>query len=338
MSKPPVSQLSISLIVPVFNRPAEVEELLQSLTTQTNSRFEVVLVEDGSQVPCLPVVEKYQQQLQIQYHTKPNSGPGLTRNMGATQAKGNYFVFLDSDCVLPPHYIQTVYTCLQRQYVDAFGGPDKAHEQFTPIQKAINYGMTSFLTTGGIRGGGEKLDKFHPRSFNMGYSRQVFNATGGFAAIRFGEDIDMSIRILKAGFSTALIKDAYVYHKRRSTFRQFFKQVFNSGIARINLNKRHPGTLKLVHTFPSLFVLGMLSMLILGISLSPWFLLPMGIFALLVLADSTLKNKSLQVGLLSVVASFIQLTGYGLGFLLAVWRRLVLGKTEFAAFERNFYK
>ncbi|HMP95265.1 MAG TPA: glycosyltransferase, partial [Phnomibacter sp.] len=279
MSKPPVSQLSISLIVPVFNRPAEVEELLQSLTTQTNSRFEVVLVEDGSQVPCLPVVEKYQQQLQIQYHTKPNSGPGLTRNMGATQAKGNYFVFLDSDCVLPPHYIQTVYTCLQRQYVDAFGGPDKAHEQFTPIQKAINYGMTSFLTTGGIRGGGEKLDKFHPRSFNMGYSRQVFNATGGFAAIRFGEDIDMSIRILKAGFSTALIKDAYVYHKRRSTFRQFFKQVFNSGIARINLNKRHPGTLKLVHTFPSLFVLGMLSMLILGISLSPWFLLPMGIFA-----------------------------------------------------------
>ena len=338
MSKPPVSQLSISLIVPVFNRPAEVEELLQSLTTQTNSRFEVVLVEDGSQVSCLPVVEKYQQQLQIQYHTKPNSGPGLTRNMGATQAKGNYFVFLDSDCVLPPHYIQTVYTCLQRQYVDAFGGPDKAHEQFTPIQKAINYGMTSFLTTGGIRGGGEKLDKFHPRSFNMGYSRQVFNATGGFAAIRFGEDIDMSIRILKAGFSTALIKDAYVYHKRRSTFRQFFKQVFNSGIARINLNKRHPGTLKLVHTFPSLFVLGMLSMLILGISLSPWFLLPMGIFALLVLADSTLKNKSLQVGLLSVVASFIQLTGYGLGFLLAVWRRLVLGKTEFAAFERNFYK
>jgi hypothetical protein len=198
--------------------------------------------------------------------------------------------------------------------------------------------MTSFFTTGGIRGGGEKLDKFYPRSFNMGYSNEVLHATKGFSAMRFGEDIDMSIRILKAGFKTALIKDAWVFHKRRTSLRQFYKQVYNSGIARINLHKRHPGSMKVVHTFPSLFVLGVLAMLLGTLWLGSISLAPLAIWAVLIAADSTMKNKSLAVGLISIVASCIQLSGYGLGFIVAFFKRIVFAKKEFASFENNFYE
>lgn len=329
--------LYLSLIVPVYNRPQEVEELLSSLLLQSNKNFEVVIVEDGSAMPCVEVVDRYADKLQISYYTKPNSGPGQSRNYGAERAKGNYFIFLDSDCVIPEGYTAAVYQSLEQQYVDAFGGPDAAHENFTDFQKAINYSMTSVITTGGIRGGGEKMDKFFPRSFNMGYSKEVFEKTGGFGKIRFGEDIDMSIRILSNGFKTRLIKAAFVYHKRRSTFRQFFKQVHNSGIARINLNKRHPGTLKLVHALPAVFTLGVVVLLIASL-FCWWFILPLLFFFLVIFADASLRNKSLKIGWLSMWVSFVQLTGYGSGFIIAFIRRHILGQDEFASFEKTFYK
>ncbi|MBL7705178.1 MAG: glycosyltransferase [Taibaiella sp.] len=329
--------LYLSLIIPVYNRPQEVEELLSSLLLQNNKNFEVVIVEDGSALPCAEVVDRYTDKLRISYYTKPNSGPGQSRNYGAERAKGNYFIFLDSDCVIPEGYTQAVYQSLEQQYVDAFGGPDAAHENFTDFQKAINYSMTSVITTGGIRGGGEKMDKFFPRSFNMGYSKEVFEKTGGFGKIRFGEDIDMSIRILSNGFKTRLIKAAFVYHKRRSTFRQFFKQVHNSGIARINLNKRHPGTLKLVHALPAVFTLGVVILLIASL-FCWWFILPLLFFFLVIFADASLRNKSLKIGWLSMWVSFVQLTGYGSGFIIAFIRRHILGQDEFASFEKTFYK
>ncbi|OPZ95205.1 MAG: putative glycosyltransferase EpsJ [Bacteroidetes bacterium ADurb.Bin416] len=333
----PQPALTLSLIVPVFNRPQEVEELLDSLTRQTRPDFEVVLVEDGSTQPCDAQVKQYEDQLSIQYLVKTNSGPGQSRNVGAKAAKGNYVVFLDSDCVVPPGYIEAVYHRLTTDYVDAFGGPDRADDRFTPMQKAINYAMTSFFTTGGIRGGGEKLDKFFPRSFNMGYSKTVFEQTGGFSAMRFGEDIDMSLRILKNGFKTALVTEAYVFHKRRSNLRQFYKQVFNSGIARIVLHKKHPGSLKAVHTFPALFVLGVLSMLLLGGLVHPLWASPLLAYILAVFLDATRQNHSLRIGCLAVVASLVQLGGYGLGFLSACWNILIIKRKDVFAFVDNFY-
>jgi len=247
----------ISIIVPVFNRPAEVEELLVSLERQSDRDFEVVIVEDGSSETCKAEAEKFNELLNLHYYYKENSGPGLSRNYGYERASGNYGIFLDSDCILPERYIETVRAALDEDHSDAFGGPDRAHDSFTPFQKAVNYSMTSFFTTGGIRGGGEKMDKFYPRSFNMGYSREVFEATKGFAGMRFGEDIDMSIRILEHGFRTRLIKDAFVYHKRRTSTRQFFKQVFNSapGFAEAHPFRSctvYPGT---HHAHPALSIL-----------------------------------------------------------------------------------
>lgn len=329
--------LYLSLIIPVYNRPQEVAELLSSLCQQVNKNFEVVIVEDGSSTTCKTVVDGYADKLNISYYEKPNSGPGQSRNYGAERAKGNYFVFLDSDCVIPEAYTAVVYKALNENFVDAFGGPDAAHDDFTDFQKAINYAMTSVITTGGIRGGNEKMDKFFPRSFNMGFSQQVFETTGGFAKIRFGEDIDMSIRILENGFKTRLIKGAYVYHKRRSTFRQFFKQVHNSGIARINLNKRHPGTLKLVHALPAVFTISVVILLIASL-FCYWFLVPLLLFFIIIIIDASIRNKSLKIGWLSMWVSFVQLTGYGSGFIIAFIRRNLLGQDEFTSFEKTFYK
>ena len=246
----------VSVIIPVYNRPDEVDELLQSLTRQSFKDFEVIVVEDGSSIPCKPVTEKYQELLDVHYYDKPNSGPGQTRNYGAERSKGEYLIILDSDCILPEGYFLAVEEELQHEAADAFGGPDRAHESFTDIQKAINYSMTSFFTTGGIRGGKKKMDKFYPRSFNMGVRREVYQALGGFSRMRFGEDIDFSIRIFKGGYTCRLFPGAWVYHKRRTDFRKFFKQVHNSGIARINLYKKYPESLKLVHLLPAAFTLG----------------------------------------------------------------------------------
>ena len=335
-----------SVIVPVYNRPDEVDELLQSLTQQSYHDFEVVIVEDGSKFPCEEVVKKYQSQLDIRYFSKPNSGPGQTRNYAAERSQGEYLLILDSDCILPPGYLQAVEDELQTSPADAFGGPDRAHDSFTPVQKAINYAMTSFFTTGGIRGGKKKMDKFYPRSFNMGVRANVYKQLGGFSKMRFGEDIDFSIRIFKAGCRCRLFPEAWVWHKRRTDFRKFFKQVHNSGIARINLFKKYPESLKVVHLLPAVFTVGvtilLLSML-LSVIPGASILLPLGasplvLFALIICLDSTLQNKSLKIGVLSILAAFIQLTGYGTGFLRAWWKRCVLGKDSFSAFEKNFYK
>lgn len=337
VSKEQQRVMRYSFIIPVYNRPDEVDELLESLTRQTNRDFEVIVIEDGSSVPCKEVTDKYAARLDISYYSKPNSGPGQTRNYGAERSRGEYLIILDSDCILPPGYLSAVEAELQRKAADAFGGPDRAHDSFTDVQKAINYAMTSFFTTGGIRGGKKKMDKFYPRSFNMGVRAVVYRALGGFSKMRFGEDIDFSIRIFKGGYACRLFPEAWVWHKRRTDLKKFFKQVHNSGIARINLYKKYPDSLKLVHLLPAAFTLGVVFLLLCAL-ICIWNLTLLLLFALVICVDSAWQTKNIKIGLLSVVASFIQLTGYGTGFLRAWWKRCVLGKDEFAAFEKNFYK
>ena len=326
-----------SFVIPVYNRPDEVDELLQSLTRQTFRDFEVVVVEDGSSVPCEQVVEKYNSKLDIHYYNKPNSGPGQTRNYAAERCKGEFLLILDSDCILPEGYLEAVETELQREPADAFGGPDRAHESFSDVQKAINYAMTSFFTTGGIRGGKKKMDKFYPRSFNMGVKADVYRSLGGFSRMRFGEDIDFSIRIFKGGYRCRLFPGAWVWHKRRTDLKKFFKQVHNSGIARIDLFKKYPESLKLVHLLPAVFTLGVVAVLLASL-VCAWSLLLLVLFVLLIFLDSSVQNKSIKIGVLSVFAAFIQLTGYGTGFLRAWWKRCVRKKDSFSAFEKTFYK
>ena len=341
--------MKYSVIVPVFNRPDEVDELLESLTRQTLKDFEVIVVEDGSKTPCKDVCAKYADVLALHYYYKENSGPGQSRNYGAERANGEWLIILDSDVVLPERYFESVEV---GEWV-CFGGPDAAHPSFTPIQKAISYSMTSFFTTGGIRGGKAKLDKFYPRSFNMGIRRDVYLQLGGFSKMRFGEDIDFSYRIVEAGYRPQLIPEAWVWHKRRTDFRKFFRQVYNSGIARINLEKRHPGTMKLVHLLPTVFTVGVIALVLISavgralmyyvdrdqfywICFAPW--IPILFYSLIIFIDSSIKNKSMHVGLLSIPAAFTQLMGYGLGFIESWWKRCVLKKDEFTAFEKNFYK
>jgi len=344
--------MKYSIIVPVYNRPDEVDELLESLSNQTLKDFEVVIVEDGSAKPCKDVCDKYAGILSLHYYAKENSGPGQSRNYGAERAQGDYVIILDSDVVLPTGYLQAIDDELRQNPSEAFGGPDAAHDSFTPVQKAISYSMTSFFTTGGIRGGKAKLDKFYPRSFNMGIRRDVYLKLGGFSKMRFGEDIDFSYRIVEAGYKPQLFPEAWVWHKRRTDFRKFFRQVYNSGIARINLEKRHPGTMKLVHLLPTVFTIGVIGLILISavgralmhyvdrdqfywMCFAPW--IPILLYSLIIFIDSSIKNKSLWVGLLSIPAAFTQLMGYGLGFIESWWKRCVRKQDEFQAFEKNFY-
>ena len=307
-----------SIIIPVYNRPDEVDDLLRSLTAQRYRRFEVVLVEDGSTRPCRDVAERYAEQLNIRYFAIPNGGPSGARNYGAAQSQGDYLLILDSDVVLPETYLEAVDRALDENPADAFGGPDCAHSSFTPIQKAISYAMTSFFTTGGIRGGKKKLDKFYPRSFNMGIRRDVFQALQGFdTTMRYGEDIDFSIRIIRSGYRTVLFPEAFVYHKRRTTFHQFFRQVEHSGEARIALTAKYPETLKLVHCLPALFVVGTFCLLVAGVWWTGLYALLL-FYMVLIFLDATRQNgRNVRIGLLAVVASFTQLFGYGIGFIRA---------------------
>ena len=312
------------------------DELLESLTLQTLKDFEVIIVEDGSIRPCKDVCEKYANILDLHYYIKENSGPGQSRNYGAERSNGEWLIILDSDVVLPEGYLQAVDNSIQGQQA-AWGGPDAAHPSFTPVQKAISYSMTSFFTTGGIRGGKAKLDKFYPRSFNMGIRRDVYLQLEGFSKMRFGEDIDFSYRIVEAGYSPRLFPEAWVWHKRRTDFRKFFRQVYNSGIARINLEKRHPGTMKLVHLLPTVFTLGVIGLLVITLFF-PLACVPIILYSVIIGFDSSIKNRSLCVGLLSIPAAFVQLMGYGFGFIESWWKRCVLKQDEFTAFEKNFYK
>jgi glycosyltransferase involved in cell wall biosynthesis len=313
-----------SVIVPVFNRPEEVKELLESLTHQTNKNFEVILVEDGSTLSSIEVYEEYSDKLVIQYIFKQNSGPGPSRNVGFEKARGEYFVVFDSDCVLPVHYFEAVDKFLTTQPVDAWGGPDRGREDFTLLQQAMGFTMASFWTTGGIRGG--KKNNFQPRSFNMGMSRIVFEKTKGFAFDRFAEDIELSIRVRKLGFTTALIPDAYVFHKRRTTFSQFFNQVSNFGKGRILVGRNHAGEVKLTHWFPSLFLIGLLSLPFLFLISSLLFTIAVAgyfLYFLMILLDALRVTHSPIVALLSIPSALIQLIGYGYGFL----KELIISKS-----------
>ena len=348
--------MKYSIIVPVFNRPDEVDELLQSLVGQTLKDFEVVIVEDGSQKPCKDVCDKYTDRLDVKYFMKNNSGPGQSRNYGAERAKGEYLIVLDSDVVLPEGYLKAVDDELRREPADAFGGPDCAHDSFTETQKAISYSMTSFFTTGGIRGGKKKLDKFYPRSFNMGIRRDVYMRLGGFSKMRFGEDIVFSIRIFKAGCRCHLFPEAWVWHKRRTDMRKFFRQVYNSGIARVNLYIKYPESLKLVHLLPMVFTVGVILLFLIACfgrimmvygnpaDFYSWYYLVVGaispilLFSLIIFIDSSIQNKSMPIGFISIGAAFVQLCGYGFGFISAWWKRCLLGHDEFHAFDKTFYK
>lgn len=308
-----------SIIIPVFNRPNEVEELLGSLKDQTFKDFEILIVEDGSSVDCKSVIDLFKETLQIRYFYKKNSGQGFSRNYGFERARGEWLIVFDSDCLIPSHYFKVVKEYLDSNpTINAYGGPDRAHDSFTRTQKAISYSMTSFFTTGGIRGNKRHIGSFHPRSFNMGISREVFKKTQGYILPKKGEDIEFSIRIIEEGFKTALIEDAFVYHKRRTNFGQFFKQLHFFGTARINIFRFYRKELKLVHFFPSIFTVGLTLSLIASIilpNLGGLLLLLYAFYFLLIWMDSILKTKSVVIGILSVFASFVQLSAYGLGFL-----------------------
>lgn len=317
-----------SVIIPVYNRPDEIDELLESLTRQTYTHFEVLIIEDGSLNKCDHIIEKYSGKLRITYFFKPNSGQGFSRNFGFERAKGDFFVVFDSDCIIPDHYFQTVDTFLNIHQLDAYGGPDRAHGSFTATQKAISYSMTSVFTTGGIRGGKKRMGAFHPRSFNMGISKEVYHKTKGYKITRMGEDIEFSIRIIEAGFNTGLIEDAYVYHKRRTSLSQFYKQLHFFGRARINISRFYPGEVKLVHTFPALFTVGFMGLLLLPlVSVSLFFAAAalFIVFFLLIFIDALAKEKSLQVAILSMAAAFTQLFAYGVGFLSEGWKKVTKG-------------
>lgn len=318
--------MKYSIIIPVYNRPQEVEELLESLCAQVYQNFEVIIVEDGSSETCQTVVEAFAERLDIRYYYKENSGQGFSRNYGFERAKGDYFIVFDSDCIVPPHYLESVQTALLQQKLDAYGGPDRAHHSFSNMQKAISYAMTSVYSTGGIRGGKKAAERFRPRSFNMGISREVYEQTKGYKITRMGEDIELSIRIEREHyFKVGLIPAAYVYHKRRTDFRQFYKQLHFFGRARINVSRFFPQELKLVHTFPALFVvflLLILPMFFLSRALFWAQLAALGLYTMLLFSDALAQTRSLQISLLGVAAVFVQLTAYGIGFLSELGRKL----------------
>lgn len=301
------------------------EDLLASLAAQTCRNFEVIVVEDGSSVPCREVVEKYAQIIPVKYFFKPNEGRSIARNYGMQRAEGNCFIFFDSDCVIPADYFAKLERMSAEEPFDCFGGPDAADASFTPVQKAINHAMTSFLTTGGIRGGKVRLEKFTPRTFNMGFTREVYERVGGFREM-FSEDIDMSTRIRLAGFSIGLYPELPVYHKRRVDFRKFLRQVYVFGMSRITLKLLYPDSLKAVHLLPALFVIGVVAMVLLAIFCSPWWLLPLGIYLLAIFVAALWSTRSPRIALLAVPASMIQLGGYGCGFIKAFVVKILLGR------------
>ncbi len=313
-----------SVIVPVYNRVDEVSDLMRSLDAQTSKDFEAVIVEDGSTEPCGDAVRAYPG-VRSKYYYKENEGRSIARNYGMERAEGEYFIFFDSDCVIPPGYFEVLSRELDARPLDCFGGPDAAHESFSTTQKAISYAMTSLLTTGGIRGGKVSMEKFVPRTFNMGFSRRVYDKVGGFREM-FSEDIDMSTRIRQAGFSIGLIRPAYVYHKRRVDFVKFFRQVHVFGMSRITLRLLYPGSMKLVHTLPALAVIIGVVLVLLGIFVSPWWLLPIGVYLLAIFAHAMLLTKSPVIAAKAVPASVIQITGYGTGFIKAYVTKILLGR------------
>lgn len=315
--------MKYSVIIPVYNRIAEVDYLLHSLAQQTCKDFEVIIVEDGSSEPCEDVVKEHEDKVDVKYFFKENEGRSIARNYGMEHAQGEYFIFFDSDCIIPPSYFDHLNEALEKNPVDCFGGPDAADESFSDVQKAINYSMTSFLTTGGIRGGAVQLEKFTPRTFNMGFSRKVYETVGGFREM-FSEDIDMSMRIKNAGFSVALIRPAVVFHKRRVNFRKFFRQVYVFGMSRITLKLLYPNSMKLVHCLPALAVLASIVLIVLSVTVSPWFIAPIVIYLIAIFIAAYITTEDPWISTLALPASVIQISGYGLGFIKAYVEKIIL--------------
>jgi len=331
-------QRKYSFVIPVYNRPQEVMELLESFAKLNfQEDFEIVLVEDGSTETSEKIVSQFSEKLSISYFFKQNSGPGDSRNFGMKHAKGDYFIILDSDCLLPPNYLKTVDSFLNKTFYHCFGGADAAHESFTPLQKAINYTMTSFYTTGGIRGSKASINRFEPRSFNMGISKEVFEVTGGYAKIHPGEDPDLSQRILKAGYKTTFLPNAFVYHKRRISWNKFHTQVKKFGLVRPILNQWHPSAAKITFWFPSLFVLFVISSILCSLFFNLLFLIPLLLYLILILIDSSIKNKSIYIGLLSVAAVFVQFFGYGIAFMKSSYFINLLKKDPQKQFPSLFF-
>lgn len=332
-------QFTFSFIIPVYNRPQEIRELLDSfIKVKGNEVFEIVIVEDGSSLSSKDIIINYTNQLNLTYLEKQNSGPGDSRNFGMKHAKGDYFIILDSDCLVPPTYFENVVQFLKEHPVDCFGGADTAAASFTALQKAINYVMTSFITTGGLRGHIKAIQKFEPRSFNMGISKKAFLATGGFSKIHPGEDPDLSQRILKKGFKTAFIPNAAVFHKRRISWKKFYTQVQKFGMVRPILNKWHPEAAKITFWFPTFFVFFTVCSILLGLLVSLFFILPLSVYICLVLIGSAWQNKNIWVGVLSVVAMFIQFFGYGIAFMQATFYIQLLKKDPEKQFPKLFFK
>lgn len=330
--------MHFSIIIPVYNRPDEMEELLDSLQRQDyGNTFEIVIIEDGSTVRSDAVLKKYANNLKISYYFKENTGPGDSRNYGMNKAKGDYFIIFDSDCIIPQHYLSVIDRALKTEIVDFFGGPDNALDSFSDVQKAINFSMTSFLTTGGVRGGTEKVNKFQPRSFNMGISRNAFLASGGFGNIHPGEDPDLTIRLWNLGFKSRLISEAFVYHKRRIDWDKFAFQTLKFGKARPILNSWYPNYSKLTYFFPSVFVIGFYISLLMLLFVKDFFFKFYCIYLLLIFISSSIQNRNISVGFLSVVATWIQFKNYGFGFLISFIRISILKQKPQEAFPELFF-
>ena len=332
-------KLNFSFIIPVYNRPQEIKELLKSFIKQDyKENFEIIIVEDGSTIISKEIVSSFSSKLNISYYFKENSGPGDSRNYGMQRAKGNYFIILDSDCILPSHYLIKVDSFLKNSYYNCYGGADAAHSSFSSLQKSINYVMTSYLTTGGIRGSENSISRFEPRSFNMGISKKAFEITNGFAKIHPGEDPDLSQRILKAGFKTTFIPNAFVYHKRRISWSKFYLQVKKFGMVRPILNNWHPTSSKITYWLPTFFVLFTILTIIFSVVINIYFILPLVVYVSLIFLDSSTKNKSILVGVLSVFALFVQFFGYGIAFLISNIYLNILKRDPEKQFPDLFFK
>jgi len=334
MKQPP----KYSVVIPVYNRPDEVAELLESLCDQTYKNFEIIIVEDGSKIPCKSVCDYYADRLNIRYFFQENGGPGKARNNGMQKALGEYIILFDSDCVIPPDYFVNVEAGLAKYNWDSFGGPDDAHESFSDIQKAINYTMTSFLTTGGIRGKKTMLTDYQARSFNMGFRKKIVDEIGGFTTLHPGEDPDLSYRIKNAGYTMGLIPEAKVYHKRRIDFRKFYTQVYKFGVVRIILSKWHKGTFKITYLFPTLFFLGCIFLAIMAIAVHPIFLMPIVVYALAIFTHAAITTKNIKIAFFAMASAFIQFFGYGYGFLKSWVIVNLLCKDERKALPKFFFE
>lgn len=331
--------IQFSIIIPVYNRPDEMKELLESLAKQTYKNFELVVVEDGSTISSKNLCDAYIDKINIAYYYKNNAGPSIARNYGLARAKGNYFLFFDSDCILPSHYMATIHQELSNHFVDCYGGPDGAMPNFSNFQKAVSYAMTSFFTTGGIRGGKKQVHQFHPRSFNLGFSKAVYSNTGGFPVTTMhpGEDMVFAIEVIQRGFQTKLIREAYVFHKRRISLKKFYKQVFGFGKTRYIISKHYPNTFKLFFLFPSIFVLGVILSVIFALAIHFLFIAPILFYFALIWIDASFRNHSIKIGTQATAASFIQLYGYGCGFFNAFFNLEILGNDEFGVMDKGFY-